>query len=110
MPFIDVSTELLSLTSEASGHLFNERLLDLQEVEYYLLKLRTTHTGITQILCKYLRRCALYFLRLMKVYKDNFFFVPIVVVLINFVHNGRHCRRVGLNIQLTNMKTYFFVL
>lgn len=42
----------LGLQKETEGHLSDLRLLDLQELEYCLLKRRKTHTGIMQTLCK----------------------------------------------------------
>ncbi len=40
------------MLSDTEGHLSDLRLLDLQELEYCLLRLRKTHTGIMQTLCK----------------------------------------------------------
>lgn len=39
--------------SETKGRLSDLWLLDLQELEYCLLKQRKTHTGTMQTLCKY---------------------------------------------------------
>lgn len=42
------------ILSKAKGHLCDLWLLDLQELEYCLLRQRKTRTGIMQILCKYM--------------------------------------------------------